>query len=156
MNVDLLSLINNTANEVSFEGESSFSDAEFDICWKVYGTASRCADTLQINARADSVVKTKCARCAKPVKTELSVDIAEQVGKDEVKLDGTILDIDSIVKNNIVVELPIRFLCKNDCKGICSICGADLNITECGCSHEQFDERLAVLKQLLDSGNEPE
>lgn len=156
MNVDLLSLINNTAKEVPFAGGSSFSDDEYTVVWKVSGAAALYAGVIEVSAHADAVVKARCARCGKPVEMPVSVDISEEVGKDEVELDGTVLDIDSIVKNNIVVELPIRFLCKEDCKGICDICGADLNITECGCSHEQFDERLAVLKQLLDSGNKPE
>ena len=82
--------------------------------------------------------------------------VEEVVGEEGVVLEGTILDVGNIAKNNIVVELPIRFLCKEDCKGICSQCGADLNITECNCKHEQFDERFAVLKKLLDSGNKPE
>ena len=84
------------------------------------------------------------------------MDVEEVVGEEGVVLECTILDVGNIAKNNIVVELPIRFLCKEDCKGICSQCGADLNITECNCKHEQFDERFAVLKKLLDSGNKPE
>lgn len=156
MNVDLLSIINNTVKEIPFCGKSSFSDDGYVVEWEVSGRAAEYAGSIEITACANAVVKTHCARCAKPVEFSVSVDIAEEVGKDEVEPEGTVLNIDNIVKNNITVELPIRVLCKEDCKGICDICGADLNTTECGCSHEQFDERLAVLKQLLDSGDKPD
>lgn len=156
MNVDLLSIINNTEKQITFESSSLFEDNEYVAEWSVVGRIVNFAGRLEITGSVSSVIKTKCARCLKPLEIPLSVEINETVGEDEIELEGTILNIDNIVKNNIVVELPYRFLCKDDCKGICSICGADLNITECDCKHEQLDERFAVLKQLLDSGNKPE
>lgn len=156
MNVDLLSIINNTAKEIPFEGGATFETDDYSVEWRVSGAAFDNAGRIEVKATANARVLGHCARCAKDVERTISVDISEEVGKDEVVPDGTVLDIDSIVKNNIVVELPIRFLCKEDCKGICDICGADLNITKCNCSHERLDERLSVLAQLLDCGNEPE
>lgn len=156
MNVDLLTIINNTEKEINFEGKMSFSDNDCVIDCNVHGKALNFSGRIEVEAQLDAVVNTKCARCLKPLQFPVNMDVKETVGEDGVILEGTILNVDNIVKNNIVVELPIRFLCKDDCKGICSICGADLNITECNCKHEQFDERFAVLKKLLDSGNKPE
>ena len=156
MNVDLLSIINNTEKEIVFEGKSSFADNGCTVDCKVSGKAESYSGSIKIYGHADAVVSTMCARCLKPLEIPVSVDFDETVGHDGIELNGTILNIDNIVKNNIVVELPIRFLCREDCKGICSICGADLNITDCNCGYEQFDERFAVLKKLLDSGKDPE
>ena len=156
MNVDLLNIINNTEKEINFEGKTSFADNDCDVNCDVSGKASSFSGRIEITARINAVVNTKCARCLKPLQLPIDMDVEEVVGEDGVDLDGTLLNVDNIVKNNIVVELPIRFLCNDDCKGICSVCGADLNITECNCKHEQFDERFAVLKKLLDSGNKPE
>lgn len=156
MNVDLLTIINNTEKEIVLKGGSSFTEADCVTNWEISGKASNFSGSIKVTGRVDAVVSTRCARCLKALELPLSIDIEETVGEEGVTLEGTVLDVDNIVKNNILVELPIRFLCKEDCKGICSQCGADLNITECGCSHEQIDERFAVLKQLLDSGNKPE
>ncbi|MEE1043503.1 MAG: DUF177 domain-containing protein, partial [Clostridia bacterium] len=122
----------------------------------VHGKAVSFSGRIEVAIDINAVVNTKCARCLKPFQFPVKMDVRETVGEEGIILEGTILNVDNIVKNNIVVELPIRFLCNDDCKGICSICGADLNITECNCKHEQFDERFAVLKKLLDSGNKPE
>lgn len=156
MNVDLLSIINNTEKEISFEGKTSFTDNDCAVDCNVCGKASSFSGRIEVAVNIDAVVNTKCARCLKPLQLPVKMDVEEIVGEEGVELEGTLLNVDNIVKNNIVVELPIRFLCQEDCKGICSSCGADLNITECNCKHEHFDERFAVLKKLLDSGNKPE
>ena len=156
MNVDLLTIINNTEKEINFEGKTTFTDNDCVVNCNVCGKASPFSGRIEVTMQLDAVVDTKCARCLKPLQLPIKMDVEEVVGEDGVVLEGTILDVGNIAKNNIVVELPIRFLCKEDCKGICSQCGADLNITECNCKHEQFDERFAVLKKLLDSGNKPE
>lgn len=156
MNVDLLTIINNTEKEIPIEGHSSFSDNDCVVNWEIRSKAVAFSGSINVEGYVEAVVDTRCARCLKPLKLNLNVDVNETVGDEGVELEGTILNVDNIVKNNIVVELPIRFLCKEDCKGICSQCGADLNITECNCTHERIDERFAVLKKLLDSGNKPE
>ena len=156
MNVDLLTIINNTEKEINFEGNTSFTDNDCVVDCNICGKASNFSGRIEIAMQLDASVDTKCARCLKPLQLPIKMDVEEVVGEEGVVLEGTILDVGNIAKNNIVVELPIRFLCKEDCKGICSQCGADLNITECNCKHEQFDERFAVLKKLLDSGNKPE
>jgi uncharacterized protein len=48
------------------------------------------------------------------------------------------------------MEFPLRFLCKEDCKGLCQRCGKNLNEGECGCETKEFDPRLAPLKALLE------
>ena len=156
MNVDLLTIINNTEKEINFEGKTTFTDNDCVVNCNVCGKASTFSGRIEVTMQLDAVVDTKCARCLKPLQLPIKMDVEEVVGEDGVVLEGTILDVGNIAKNNIVVELPIRFLCNDNCKGICSSCGADLNITECNCKHEQFDERFAVLKKLLDSGNKPE
>ncbi len=156
MNVDLLTIINNTEKEINFEGKTTFTDNGCKVDCNVEGKASSFSGQIEIAISIDAVVDTKCARCLKPLQLPVRMEVEEAVGEEGVVLEGTILNVSNIVKNNIVAELPIRFLCKEDCKGICSTCGADLNITECNCKHEYFDERFAVLKKLLDSGNKPE
>lgn len=62
--------------------------------------------------------------------------------------DG-IIDMGELAATDIQLELPNTYLCKEDCKGLCSMCGADLNKESCGCTTKTVDPRLEVLKKLL-------
>ena len=75
--------------------------------------------------------------------------LADDVGLREV-LDGDDLDLDETLSTLYVLDMETKFLCSEDCKGLCARCGADLNLGPCACGKE-VDPRLAVLQQLLDS-----
>ncbi|MGB9809870.1 MAG: YceD family protein, partial [Caldanaerobacter sp.] len=49
----------------------------------------------------------------------------------------------------VILSLPMKFLCKEDCKGLCPICGTNLNYGSCSCKREDIDPRLEVLSKLL-------
>ncbi len=156
MNVDLLSLLNNQEQNLNIKGNVSFVENDVDVSSEVDGIVSSFAGRIEIEADVNAIINTGCARCLKPLSVPVNIHVSEVVGEDGVELNGSVLELDDIIKNNILVELPIRFLCNEDCKGICSICGTDLNVSECNCKTEVFDERFAVLKSLLDNGNKPE
>ena len=59
------------------------------------------------------------------------------------------VDLRSAVEDNFCTSLPIRFLCSQDCKGLCHVCGKNLNDGACDCENEEIDPRLAVLKSFL-------
>jgi uncharacterized protein len=61
------------------------------------------------------------------------------------------LDLGDAMREYALLSVPMLPLCRDDCKGLCQQCGANLNDEGCECSIEQSDERLAVLKQLLDN-----
>lgn len=63
--------------------------------------------------------------------------------------DGS-LDLDCLLTEDILLALPTKFLCREDCRGLCPTCGKNLNDGPCGCSQHQIDPRLEVLKQLID------
>jgi uncharacterized protein len=60
------------------------------------------------------------------------------------------LDLSAVVSEQIVFEVPMKPVCRADCKGLCDQCGADLNQGDCGCEKKKDDPRLAVLKELKD------
>jgi uncharacterized protein len=62
--------------------------------------------------------------------------------------DGSAIDVDEIVKEQILLAVPTRMLCREDCKGICPECGADRNTGECNCVTNDIDPRWAALKKL--------
>jgi uncharacterized protein len=69
--------------------------------------------------------------------------------------DGSI-DLTPIIRDYAVLDIPISQVCKPDCKGLCPVCGANLNEGDCGHRQESIDPRLAGLKALLEDGEESE
>ena len=84
--------------------------------------------------------------------TELSVTIVEENTGDDPELyllQGDEIDLDEILSTCFVLDMETKFLCTEDCKGLCSSCGANLNLGPCQC-RKHIDPRFAVLEQLLD------
>ncbi|MDD5924325.1 MAG: DUF177 domain-containing protein [Clostridia bacterium] len=59
------------------------------------------------------------------------------------------LELDELVTADVILDMPSKFLCKDDCKGLCAVCGKNLNNDKCSCNKDRTDPRLEVLKQLL-------
>jgi len=97
-----------------------------------------------------------CSRCLESFEVDLDLMVDEKVSKDEqegenvVTLEeGDVLDIRDVVMNNIYLALPLKALCKVDCKGLCQDCGKNLNEGQCSCTHEEVDPRLSALKDMF-------
>jgi len=65
-------------------------------------------------------------------------------------LDGDEIDLDEMLSTLFILDMDTKFLCRDDCKGLCPRCGKNLNLGPCGCGKE-LDPRFAVLEQLLDT-----
>jgi uncharacterized protein len=63
--------------------------------------------------------------------------------------DGDTIDVTSLVHEHVLLALPIRLLCAEDCRGLCAQCGTNLNVTTCGCAATVAAPRLAVLRDLV-------
>lgn len=95
-----------------------------------------------VSGRALAQVNTLCARCTKPFVETVSTAFSERFvkGEDEGTDDETYpytgdeLLLDKAVLDNLFLELPIASVCRTDCKGLCPVCGADRNETDCDCT----------------------
>jgi uncharacterized protein len=67
---------------------------------------------------------------------------------DEELFDGKTIDLDPLVREQVLLALPMHAVCRDDCKGLCGQCGKNLNEGQCGCVGTQVDPRLAVLKNI--------
>ena len=83
---------------------------------------------------------------------ETSGEIEDEEEKDYI--DGYNLDVDKLVFGEILLLIPGKTLCKEDCKGLCLRCGANLNEGECGCDRESLDPRMSVFKDILNNFKE--
>jgi uncharacterized protein len=67
---------------------------------------------------------------------------------DEEVFDGKTIDLDPIVREQVLLALPMSVVCREDCQGLCAQCGQNLNEKKCGCEQRVIDPRLAVLKDI--------
>ena len=118
-----------------------------------------------VNGHIDARAQVECDRCLQPVEAPVTADFALEYipGSDyesseaaeltEAEMsvavfDGEAIDVDEIVKEQILLAVPTRILCREDCKGICLECGIDRNTGECSCVADDIDPRWAALKNL--------
>ncbi|MGL6015219.1 MAG: YceD family protein [Selenomonadaceae bacterium] len=80
--------------------------------------------------------------------TEEETDDADEE-QDVSYFDGDVIDIADLIRDTILVAQPLNNICSPACRGLCMVCGVNLNQSECGCNREITDPRLAVLQQLL-------
>jgi uncharacterized protein len=67
---------------------------------------------------------------------------------DEEVFDGKTIDLDPIVREQVLLALPMNAVCREDCKGLCAQCGQNLNEKQCGCEQKVIDPRLAPLMNI--------
>ncbi|MBP2654976.1 MAG: hypothetical protein H6Q73_2545 [Firmicutes bacterium] len=97
-----------------------------------------------------------CNRCLKAYTASVVVPFNEKwrQAADDLEVftyQGEEIDISELIRENLVLAEPIKSLCKETCRGLCPICGADLNTTECNCVRDDIDPRLAALQKLLEN-----
>ena len=101
---------------------------------------------------------TRCARCARPVVYEKNVPIdfllvsgaaEDEESDDVIAVEGDDVELDGIAVPELLLDMEMAVLCREDCKGLCPKCGKDLNEGPCGCDLRQVDPRLEALKKLL-------
>ncbi|MBM7564569.1 YceD family protein [Paenibacillus sacheonensis] len=109
-------------------------------------------------------VELSCSRCLEPTsehvvlpfherfKNAAEVDGSEP--EDTIPVDEDKLELEPMLEEMLMLELPFVPLCSEDCKGLCHTCGSNLNEQSCGCSNERIDPRLAALKDLFKDSKE--
>ena len=123
---------------------------------RVAGRVFNEAGILRLEGTVTAEMTCICDRCGEEFDsekvTELSVTIVEEDPEDNPELyilDGDEIDLDEIASTCFILDMETKFLCREDCKGLCARCGKNLNLGPCGCG-KQKDPRFAVLEQLLD------
>lgn len=130
----------------------------------------RAGSLVELEGRLSFSLKEECGRCLSRfedrVESSFSLTFTPQKESDpeqeEVELeaeelglityDGEQIDLLEPLQEQVIVSLPISPLCKEDCKGLCSECGTNLNETDCGCEKQPFNNKFAALRNLkLDS-----
>ena len=162
MKLDLGKIINVPGASEAFDFTMDLSDLEYYGSFpaaepiRVSGEVRNVAGVLNLHMDIGTTLHCTCDRCTKefPLAKEVSVDnvVAEREDDDDsdyVPLDGSSVDLEEVATTAFILSLPSKTLCREDCKGLCSRCGADLNLGPCDCKPE-LDPRFAVLQQFID------
>lgn len=105
-------------------------------------------------------LKSRCARCNREFEEPFDVELNERFVKNPGDEDGCygysgdVLDLSQMVLENILLNLPMYSVCRQDCKGLCPVCGCDLNLTQCSCNTAGADNPFAVLTDLFTDDKE--
>ncbi len=99
-----------------------------------------------------------CDRCCEPFDKDfayrfehiLVTEMPKDGCDDYIEAPDYMLDTDALLRDDILLELPSKLLCKDSCKGLCPKCGKNLNEGECGCIMHEGNSAFAVLSKLLE------
>lgn len=134
---------------------------------QVNGRITNTGDLMNLHARVKTGVIASCDRCLDEVKLPFEFEFNEkychkndydetlmQDMESEIKiLEDDIIDLYEAVKENLILNVPMRILCAEDCPGLCPHCGQNLKTGKCNCHIKEVDSRLAVLAKLIQSEN---
>lgn len=147
---------------VVYEGVNSIEGLSVEV------EVNKTEDEFYCRGTVECLATIECVRCLDPYNIELSQDIdffavAETSARtsrhsdaeDYVVFQGQdmVARLDDIVRQAIILALPSKPLCKEDCAGLCPECGANLNRGGCSCVREDTDPRWEGLKRIETSGN---
>lgn len=141
------------------KSDASLSPVRAQLRIKKVGTE------VAVSGKILADVELQCSRCLKDFRSMLTIPVdvlyrpienLRGEDKHELKVDeldmsfysGDELDLLDLIKEQIMLNLSMKPLCSDLCKGICLRCGADLNVGKCGCSAKEIDTRLEALKRI--------
>ena len=122
-------------------------------------------EDIRVLGSFSTTVEVRCARCVEPVSTKVGGDfdllyrpLGIDAGKDESSISeaeteigyysGDGIHLEDVLREQVLLALPVKIVCRDDCRGICAGCGRNLNIEPCACEEHQSDPRWAALADI--------
>jgi len=163
MIVDLKKIFVNDGESLSVSYALDLSEVEYSGLYplkkpvSINGTISNKASLVRLEAEISYDFEAPCDRCGvltvKNHTVHKNLSLAPSIEGEEsdtiLLVPDMKLDLDEFLYSEVIVSLPMKHLCSDDCKGICLKCGKNLNEGECGCPKKEIDPRLQALADLL-------
>lgn len=164
MFIDLQQLFDIENERVVVDYSLNLSDIElwgqcpFGSPVHITGVVENRAGIVYLAYTAGFVLSADCDRCLDRFSRDeayqfdhiLVRELNEEDTDAYILVENARLNLDELVRSDILLSLPTKLLCKDDCKGLCQTCGNNLNHIVCTCSRKECDPRLEALKKLLD------
>lgn len=132
---------------------------------EIRGRVHRRGEEVELAGQLSASVEATCARCLKPVKLPVSAQFSErfvpavswrseaehELREEDLNLavfNGEAIEVADLVREEILLAMPAQVLCRENCKGLCPVCGIDRNVSTCECEARQIDSRWEALKDF--------
>ena len=162
MKINIASVLKNEGASMNVSGalelgkvEFMGSTLDFEKPLEISGNVLNIGGTIEIRADIRGEYVTECSRCGDSVRETLFAELFESVASDFsdadaecVSISGTVIDIGGAVDACVFNSVPLQFLCSEECRGLCPVCGINLNKNECNCEEEVYDPRFAIFRNL--------
>lgn len=111
-------------------------------------------------------LKVPCSRCLEDVAVKFDIDISKTIDfndtdQDRIKeldetnyISGYNLDVDLLIFDEIMIDFPLKVVCSEDCKGLCNVCGMNLNHGTCNCESTSLDPRMSAIRDIFNNFKE--
>lgn len=163
MKLDLREIIEIPGGRVPFQCELDSAEWDFPAVVafrsvpRAEGVVVNTAGALNLVGQLQLEMLCVCDRCGREFSMDKTMELnlplaaegSEEENPDLFLLEGDSLNLTEVLETCVILGMETKFLCREDCKGLCEICGADLNEGPCTC-RKSLDPRMAVLEQLLD------
>jgi len=169
MKLDVTSVFKNSDESRSFDYEDAFADFSLPNGeqpvkepLRVKGRVLTRHGAVTLEFEITGRVTLRCDRCLKdytlpvhcPFTAVVTDDEREEENEKLIVAHGHTLDLAELSRMALLLWLPVKQLCKEDCPGLCPLCGADLSEGDCGCRRQRVDPRLEGLRKLLEQAEE--
>lgn len=165
MEINLLPILNYDGKKIVISEDvdiTSSPNDNFNFKSPVHfeGYALNIGGTIELKGKANASLSVMCDRCVNYYDKNITYDIFESFKKEDnlstadedediTPLEGSSIDLDSILYTGLILSLPSKSLCSEECKGLCPVCGKNLNNETCTCSIDNTDPRFDILDKLL-------
>lgn len=136
-----------------------------DLLKEHHGNRGESINDIRLVGTLDASIEVSCARCLEPVgrKLDRSFDLLYRpqgvdAGHEELSVTqaeaeigyyvGDGLELDDVLREQLLLAIPLKTVCREECKGLCPHCGKNLNVEACSCKPEISDPRWDALKKL--------
>ncbi|WP_455258434.1 YceD family protein [Peptoniphilus asaccharolyticus] len=166
MRLNLKDFLKSPDQNLNFEGQIEKNETEyvidglninFPIGYR--GIVTKLGDNLKLDLNVSYSFDTNCDRCLKPMKEivdssleaySFEENFIDESDSQSFQVENDEIYLDDLVISQVITSIPLKSLCKEDCKGLCPKCGVDLNEHQCDCSQdEQIDLRFEKLLNLF-------
>ena len=140
-----------TAPVLELRGPGAEIPAEAPV--EIDATLERVSEGIVVRGLVRAGWEAACSRCLAPVAGAIAVHADElyerhPLAGETYLLDVDVVDLEPLVRDAVLLELPSAPLCRPDCAGLCASCGADRNVSSCECGSDEPDPRWAALRSL--------
>ena len=132
---------------------------------EVRGRIRRDGKEVELRGKLDTKLEVMCGRCLQPVQLPIATEFKERFVRavswaaeeqhelqaedlDLAVFDGEGIELDDLVREELLLAVPVNVLCREDCRGLCPTCGIDRNLSDCQCQTNEIDARWEKLKEL--------